>query len=181
LRDPNKPYNWREEIVKLNPKNVEVYLLAAAECRSKHNFEGAVEYCNEILEEDDKNTDAYVLKGLCYRNMRENRKAVDNFRKAIELDKANIPSLQELSWLLSTQREDELRDGKYALKLARRSCELTKWENPLCLRSLAAAYAEIGDFSSAVKYQIESIEKGSSADSSEKILDFYKSGKPYRE
>ena len=102
-------------------------------------------------------------------------------KEQIELDKANIPSLQGLSWLLSTQLEDELRDGEYALKLARRSCELTIWENPLCLRSLAAAYAETGDFDLAVKYQIESIEKGFSAKSSEKILDLYKSGKPYRE
>lgn len=46
-----------------------------------------------------------------------------------------------------------MRDGKEAVKLATKACELSHWKNPHTLDTLAASYAEAGDFDSAVKYE----------------------------
>lgn len=41
--------------------------------------------------------------------------------------------------------------------MAIRACELTKWKEPSEIDTLAAAYAESGDFDEAVKYQTQAI------------------------
>jgi tetratricopeptide (TPR) repeat protein len=87
------------------------------------------------------------------------------------------------AWLLSTAPEDDLRDGAYAVKLARRACKLTKWRHRSCLRSLAAAYAETGDFERAIEYETKAIAllDDNKADDKTKFLEVYKVSKPYRE
>ncbi len=55
-----------------------------------------------------------------------------------------------LAWLLATVANSQLRNGGEALKLARRANQLSGSSNPLILRTLAAAYAETGDFKRAI-------------------------------
>ncbi|GMU36451.1 MAG: tetratricopeptide repeat protein [Phycisphaerae bacterium] len=54
-----------------------------------------------------------------------------------------------LAWLLATSVEDELRDGRRALELARRAEQSAGSEVPQVLDALAAALAETGDFAGA--------------------------------
>lgn len=44
----------------------------------------------------------------------------------------------------------DVRDGGKAVELAKRACAVTGYKNPVLLNTLAAAYAEQGDFSAAV-------------------------------
>jgi hypothetical protein len=44
-----------------------------------------------------------------------------------------------------------VRDGKQAVGLATRACELTGWKNANWMNTLAAAYAEVGEFTKAVE------------------------------
>ena len=68
------------------------------------------------------------------------------------------------------------------MRLAKKACELANWKSSYCLTTLAAAYAEAGDFEEAVKFQRKSIELGFPKDDLElahKRLDLYKNKKPY--
>ena len=86
--------------------------------------------------------------------------------------------------LLATTPNDGLRDGKRALELARAACELTNWKNPNYIDTLAAAYAETGDFEQAVNWETKAlefpdfIEKNGQA--ARKRLEFYRKHQPYR-
>ena len=71
--------------------------------------------------------------------------------------------------------------------MAKKACELTKYEKAHILSTLAAAYAESGDFKTAIKWSKKAIELGKKdgnpeiQQSLEKELAHYEQGKPWRE
>lgn len=62
----------------------------------------------------------------------------------------NASLLNHFAWLLATGRDDSVRDGARAVKLAGRACSLTN-DDPGMLDTLAAAQAEAGQFDAAVR------------------------------
>ncbi|PYI94793.1 MAG: hypothetical protein DMF00_17280, partial [Verrucomicrobia bacterium] len=68
--------------------------------------------------------------------------------------------LDELAWLLATYPDSNSRDGTEAVRVAERACTLTDRRVPAFLATLAAAYAETGDFSRSVAAGEEALRKG---------------------
>jgi tetratricopeptide (TPR) repeat protein len=95
--------------------------------------------------------------------------------------------LDELAWLLATDPESRTRDGTEAVRLAERACGLTERKIPALLDTLAAAYAEAGDFPRAISAAEEALNRArSSGDTdavklSESILASLRQSLPYRQ
>ena len=86
------------------------------------------------------------------------------------------------AWLRATCPDAKYRDGKLAVESARRACELTDWHNPGELEVLAAAFAEAGDFGSAVKWQEKALTltvEPADIQSCQKRLALYLAGKTF--
>jgi len=104
-----------------------------------------------------------------------------------EEDSFTLELMVGLALLRATCPVAELRDGTKAVELATKACELTNWKDSDYVDALAAAYAEAGDFDSAVKWQKEAINllpEHASAEARrdyESRLKLYQSSKPYRE
>lgn len=64
----------------------------------------------------------------------------------------NIRMLERLARVLAVTRDDAVRDGATALTLAERASKLSGGREPVIEATLAAAYAESGDFSRAVEF-----------------------------
>jgi hypothetical protein len=103
---------------------------------------------------------------------------------------ANAPDsprmLDELAWLLATYPNSNARDGAESVRLAERACELTDRRVPALLATLAAAYAEAGDFPRAIAAGEEALSVARSLDDtdgmklSENILVSVRANVPYR-
>jgi Flp pilus assembly protein TadD len=116
-------------------------------------------------------------------------KAPDGLQRLRDIA-ANAPDsprmLDELAWLLATYPDSSARDGAEAVHLAERACELTDRRIPTLLATLAAAYAEAGDFPRAVAAGEEALSEARSlgdADGmklSENILASVRANVPYR-
>jgi len=101
----------------------------------------------------------------------------------VKLLEADSGVLNNFAWVLATSTEDGIRDGKRALEMGLKACELTEYQQAHILSTLAAAYAESGDFDNAVKWSQKSVELGD-PDIQEQLqqeLESYRQKKPWRE
>jgi membrane associated rhomboid family serine protease len=65
----------------------------------------------------------------------------------------HVSAMNGLAWTLATDRDDKVRDGVEAVKLAENACQKDNWKNSQYVDTLAAAYAEVGRWEDAVKTQ----------------------------
>ena len=87
---------------------------------------------------------ALVQKGLL-------REAVDHYERALQSDPDSILPLNNLAWVMSTGPDDSLRNNEVALQLATKANQLSKESSPVFIRTLAAAYAQAGQFEIAIE------------------------------
>lgn len=81
--------------------------------------------------------------------------AVGWFRKAAE--SGEIPAFTALAWILATSPNSDIRDGSNAVVFAEKAVAATNRKIPAELDTLAAAYAETGQFEKAASTQQEAI------------------------
>ena len=84
--------------------------------------------------------------------------AIAQYQKTVELAPHHLPALTNLAWALSTAAEPALRDGGSARKFAEEAVRLSGGNQPMVLHSLAAAFAETGEFSRAIETAEHAIE-----------------------
>jgi hypothetical protein len=94
------------------------------------------------------------------------------------------PALNELAWVMAVSRNAEERDGPGAVRLAEKAAALTNRKDGATLDTLAAAYAETGQFDKAVSVENEAIALETAAvlkKAYEVHLKLYQSHAPCRE
>jgi len=104
-----------------------------------------------------------------------------------QLNLDNPIFMNDLAWMLATAPESILRDGMRALYLADRANKKRGGKDPLMLDTLAAAYAETGDFAKALECAhhalilAETSGKMDLVEGLKKEIILYEAGKPLRE
>ena len=93
-----------------------------------------------------------------------------------------IQGFNQMAWIRATAPDPDVRNGRQAKECATRACELSEWQEPGFLDTLAAACAECGEFDDAVRWQEKAIELApeAAADEFRVRADLYRGGKPYR-
>jgi tetratricopeptide (TPR) repeat protein len=101
----------------------------------------------------------------------------------MRLQPENAKYYNNLAWALATCPDSKYRNGKEAVGNAKKACELDGEKTWQFLGTLAAAYAECGDFEKACETEGKAIDLADEKDKAEcrSHLELYKQGKPFHE
>jgi tetratricopeptide (TPR) repeat protein len=113
--------------------------------------------CTTFIMTNQSNADIYGVRAACYYDETNFVGAITDIRKALTLDPSNTGLMNNSAWFLATCPSDLFRNAQNALRYAKTACQMTQWKNANFLGTLAAAYAETGDFDQAVKFEKKAI------------------------
>ena len=141
--------------LKLNSFNVN-FALAKISIK-RDDTSNAFSYLKSALALDPANVKARYLLARIYEKQKLWQKACDIYNSLINENIDYPPLMNNYAWILATSNDNSIRDGKKALALAKQVCINTSYNEFSFVDTLAAAYAEVGDYSNAItiieKYQ----------------------------
>jgi tetratricopeptide (TPR) repeat protein len=169
--------------VKLEPEKGGGYGGRAVAYMSLGQRKAALEDLNQAIRFDPMRADLFRDRGQVYAMEGQWTQALADMDTSIRIDPNDVEAHVSRAWTLATCSEAKLRDGAKAVASATRACELTRWKSPRPLATLAASFAEAGDFGGAVQMQTKAIEVTPVGDPVrgyyEASLDRYRARKPW--
>jgi hypothetical protein len=125
--------------------------------------------------------------GMSLHAQRQTSQAIAHYKETLRLKPDHVMALYKLAWIRAAHPQAEFRDGPEAVRLAQHACELTRYQAPAPLETLAAAYAEAGRFNDALAIAERARQLALAAAQPElaerpmKMLKLFAERKPYRE
>jgi tetratricopeptide (TPR) repeat protein len=110
---------------------------------------GAIREWRRALDLDPKYAEAHDRLGDTLDAQGRTAEALAHWRDSIELQPNNAPALRRAAWALATSPDATIRNGGEALRFAVRAIEVSGGNDARMLDTLAAAYAEKGQFADA--------------------------------
>ena len=136
---------------------------SAIALQQKGRMDEAITHYQQALEIKPDDDAAHFNLGNALRQKGRVDEAITHYQKALQIKPADMEAQNNLAWLLATAPQASLRNGDKAVQLARQANGLAGGENPVILRTLAAAFAETGRFGDAVQSAQKAIEAARAA------------------
>jgi tetratricopeptide (TPR) repeat protein len=117
----------------------------------------------------------------------QTKESLGEWREILRIRPDDAMALNAVAWILATSPDAALRNGEEAVLRAKFAVEFGPSMNPQFLDTLAAAYAEAGQFAKAVKTAEQAqaaarrVGDGPLGGRIAARLDLYRAGKPFRE
>ena len=150
----NKALADLTEAIRINPKFAEAYSRRSVVLVQLKRSNEALADAQTAVTLRPESSDAYLFRGRLRLARHEFAEARADFERTFQLVREpDRDVLNEVAWFYATCPDASGRDGKRAIELATKACELSQWKDAHILDTLAAAYAEAGDFNQAAKWQ----------------------------
>ncbi|ADB17773.1 Tetratricopeptide TPR_2 repeat protein [Pirellula staleyi DSM 6068] len=172
------------KVIQLDPQFPAAYLSRGNIYIDQGDADRAISDFTTALRLKPESSEAFNLRGVAHGAKNNYDRALQDFGSAVRLNPANTTALNNRGWMLATCPDDQYRSGKQALADATKACELTKYNRPEILDTLAAAAAETGDFAAAIRWIEKALElvpvQSETHKSFSERLSLYQNSKPYR-
>ena len=148
--------------VDLRPDNSPAHDNLAKALLQKGEVSDALIHYHKLLELQPDNIEVHNIVGTVLVQQRRVREGVEEWQKVLAIQPDNGNALSNLAWVYATSPDDSLRDGNKAVQLAERAMHISGRRIPIIFRTLAAAYAENGQFSQAIQTAQQAFELANS-------------------
>jgi len=148
--------------VALRPENSPAHENLAKALIQKGEVADALVHYQKLLELQPDNIEVHNIVGTVLVQQHRIRDGIEEWQKVLAIQPDNGNAMSNLAWVFATSPDDSLRDGAKAVQLGQEAVRISARRIPLLFRTLAAAYAETGDFSKAIQTAQEGIELANS-------------------
>ena len=149
---------WLESHLQREPDSRELNLLLISVFADQKRYRAAKERMRTLLAKNPDDIGLLRFDSQLSISLGLHDDAVRALTKVVEADSEDYTSINNLAWILCTSPLDAVRNGRRAVELAERAAELTQFRRAFVLSTLAAAYAEAGDFDKAREVSKQSVE-----------------------
>jgi tetratricopeptide (TPR) repeat protein len=139
-----------EQALKLQPNYADAYYNRGNVLLTQGRIAEAIADLETAIQIQPEHADAHTCLGNALLREGAVGEAIAHYDKALALAPQDPHSRNNLAWLLATSSEGSVRSGARAVELAQQAVQLSGGRDPHFRRTLAAAYAESGQFSQAV-------------------------------
>ncbi len=174
--------------LQINPEYAKAHYNLGYTLALQGKFDEAVIGLKNTIELDPSYAPAYQFLGQILSQQGRMNEAVENFRQVLRLEPDHIEILNALAWMLTVHKSADYHDPNEAIGLAERACELTSYEQPAIVDTLACAYAASGRFLEAAATAEKALELARSKEQDQQLIDsiqnnlnLFQAGKPYYE
>lgn len=146
--------------LRIDPKLWPALYLRAQIYGKEGKYELAIQDCNEALRQYPCCVEASLLRASIKSRLGQYADALKEYNYLISLHPRPVTlarALSERAWFQATCPNASFRNGQQAVKDAKAACSIMQWKDEDMIDTLAAAYAEIGDFDSAAKYAAQAL------------------------
>jgi Tfp pilus assembly protein PilF len=123
-------------------------------------YDLALKDCSEALRQDRSVIEAALLRADINCRLGKYAEGLKEYNYLVSLHPKNVTLARILSdraWFYATCPDGSFRNGQQAVKDAKVACSIMVWKDENMIDTLAAAYAETGDFNSAVQYAAQAL------------------------
>jgi protein O-mannosyl-transferase len=153
----------------------------------QHARDAAIAHAQTTLKDFPLDVSTHNDLGVLLIQNGDVRAGIEQWEISLQLNSDDGNALNNLAWVLATYPADAVRDGKRAVELAVKATTLPGGNVPIVLRTLAAAYAESGDFSKAIDTAKRAIDLATAQNNTSLLatlrheIELYQARTPYRE
>jgi len=147
----------------------------------------AIAHAKTVLKDYPYDVPTHNDLGLLLVQNGDVRGGIEQWEISLQLNSDDGNALNNLAWILVTYPADGVRNGKRAVELAEKATTLPGGNVAIVFRTLAAAYAESGDFPKAIETAQRAIDMATAQNNTSLLatlrheLELYRAGTPYRE
>jgi tetratricopeptide (TPR) repeat protein len=139
-----------DRAIELEPNYADAYYNRGNAFFAEGRVDEAIADWEKTLLIQPKDADAHTCLGNAFLRRGSVSRAVAEYETAATLAPEDPHSRNNIAWALATSYDSSVRDGPKAVGFAQQAVTLSGGREPQFIRTLAAAYAENGQFSEAI-------------------------------
>ena len=143
-----------------DPKSWPALYMRAQIFATQGKYELAIQDCNQALRLYPGFVEVALLRAKINVRLGKYAEAFKEYNYLISLHPRSVTlarALSDRAWFQATCLDPSFRNGQQAVKDAKAACSIMVWKDEDMIDTLAAAYAETGDFDSAARYAAQAL------------------------